>query len=164
MIAGNFLVNLTFASTAPNGNVAAALWDGDGLTDGASACLEDLPPTTKLLQLANSDLRHRGYLEIGSDYPVGTPDEVRLISRPLAKVVPAGSHIILVVGAGTNGYVPKPYQPVLTLSTGPGVVADVSFTVVEGELRFAESGQGAAAGPGTLVPRESPGVIETVVS
>ncbi|HVM44933.1 MAG TPA: CocE/NonD family hydrolase, partial [Candidatus Thermoplasmatota archaeon] len=130
VVAGNFLVNLTLTSTAPNGNVGAALWVVDA--DPCDAARTE----PRWLQTAVSDLRHRGHLEVGEPFPVGAREVVALTSPPLAKTVPAGSRLALVVGAGVAGYVPKVPSPVLTLSTGPSIAGSIDLVVVDGELRF----------------------------
>lgn len=143
LIAGNFEVNLTVTSTHPDGNIAAFLYHaedqaaciGSGLVTGSGDAAE--------VRRAVSDLYHRGHLEQGSAFPVGSPDEVGLRSYPFASLVPAGHRLILSIGGGAADALPDPNAPMLTIHTGDSADARLTLRVVEGNLTFA--GHGADA-------------------
>ncbi len=140
LIAGNFEVNLTITSTHSDGNIAAFLYHavnqpacvGSGVTTGSGNAVE--------VRRAVSDLYHRGHLEHGRDFPVGSPDEVGLKSYPFASLVPAGHRLILSIGGGAADALPDSDAPLLTIHTGDSVEARLTLRVVEGNLTFADDG------------------------
>jgi predicted acyl esterase len=139
LIAGNFEVNFTATSTAPDGNLAAVLLH----TSGSGGC----PDTdAREVRRAVSDLYHRGHLEVGRDFPVGAPEPVGMRSLPVASVVPKGERLVLLIGGGSDELTPAPFLPALTVTTGAGVEGALRLPVVQGSLRF------AGAAPAALAP------------
>lgn len=135
IIAGNFFVDLTLMSTLADGNLVAALWR----TNGDGDCVKAATATTTVaspVRFAVSDLYHRGFLEVGRDFPVGSPSNVTLRSLPLAAKVPAGERLVLVIGGGAPDFVPDVEKPVITVHSGPGIEARLRLPIVEGTLTF----------------------------
>ena len=135
VLAGNFYVDLTLASTLPDGNLVAALWRIDAPLECPAAAATGASDV--LVGHAVSDLYHRGYLEVGSDFPTGTPSNVTLRSLPLAARLYAGERLVLAVSGGAaDSYHPDEDKPVLTLRTGADMPSWLTLPVVEGALRF----------------------------
>ncbi len=129
LLAGNFVVNASLSATEPNGNLAAFLFQ----TSGVGTCGDG---RASEIGRALSDLRHRGHLEAGRDFPVGAPGDVSLKSHPYASFVPAGNRIVLALGGGSVDLFPKAMAPVITVHEGVSGVGTIEFTVVEGTLEF----------------------------
>lgn len=150
LLAGNFQADLTVSATAPNGNFAVYLYHGLG----PQPCTFGDPQPSGLgiaeVGRAVSDLRHRGHLPQGSDFPVGSPDLMEMSSYPFAEFVPAGHRLMLVVAGTSPDVEPKATQPAITVATGPGIVGEVTLNVVEGQLRFEGDGEGGEGGEGPL--------------
>jgi uncharacterized protein len=131
LLAGNFHVNLTLASSLPDGNLGAFLYR----TKGPGVC-----PDENALEVrrAITDLRHARETGAwkGADFPINSPTTVNLAGHPFASQIKAGERLVLVVGGGSLELVPDPRQPVLTVSTGPSLVGQITLPVVEGELAF----------------------------
>ncbi len=148
VIAGYVHSNLTVSSTLPDGNFAANLWhveglapcDADQLQAGLPLDGNPLYQSPNEVALSHSDLRHRGYLNYGMDFPVlpGQTDVMRMTSEPHATFVPAGERLVLAVGGGETFLLPDARKPVLTVHTGPDLEGSVDIVVVDGVLRFAE--------------------------
>ncbi len=142
LIAGVYRANLTVSSTLPDGNFAANLWHMDGVwacgqAPGAQGRDHVDPPLeAHEVALALSDLRHRGHLEQGSDFPTQAPDVMRMTSESFATLVPAGAHLALAVGGGDPLLTDDPRKPILTVHTGPDVEGELVLNVVEGNLTF----------------------------
>lgn len=130
LLAGEFYVNFTATSTAPNGNVAAYVFASP--TDpGCGTPLSSGAEGEHLLRYALSDLRHRGHLEQGEEVVPGTPLTMSMRSFPFAARVPEGERLVLVIASGHPDLTPKPFQPILTVSTGPQLEGRLSFTIVD---------------------------------
>jgi predicted acyl esterase len=125
LLAGHFHANLSLASTLPDGNLAIYLFR----TPGSGAC-PDLQ--AREVRRALTDLRHRGSLEVGQDFPLGSPGQVDVRSHPFAAQVKAGERLVLSVGGGSTELQPRPFKPVLRVEGG-----SLALTAVEGQLRFA---------------------------
>ncbi|HLE47951.1 MAG TPA: CocE/NonD family hydrolase [Candidatus Thermoplasmatota archaeon] len=129
LIAGEFRANFTATSTTPNGNVAAYLYR----TKNVPTCGTPVAPGDSgvLLRYALSDLRHRGHLEQGTDATPGAAVAMSTRSYPLAARVPAGERLVLVIGAGHPDLFAKPYQPFLSVTTGPQIEGRLVLNVVD---------------------------------
>lgn len=127
-IAGNFSLDLNVSSDQPGGNLAAMLFHVPA--DQGCPVFEG-----KEVRRAIIELRH--WKEGGRPqlFPVGSETDVRMVSHPLASVVPAGHRLILVLG-NTDEVFPSTYVPHLTVSTSSHDPSAVTLPVVEGRLRF----------------------------
>lgn len=129
LLAGEFMVNFTVTPTMPNGNVAAYLYRTSEPPTCSTA--QASMPDAHLIRYALSDLRHRGHLEQGFDAMPGQPISMSMRSFPFAARVPEDQYLVLVIGAGHPHLTAKPFQPVLTISTGPQVEGVLTFTAVQ---------------------------------
>ncbi len=147
LLAGYFHANLTVSSTLPDGNFVTHLWHTDELLACGAWADEASTDDAEHLEVARgfSDLRHRGHLDHGRDYPVGQPDVMRMTSEPHASLVPAGHRLVLTVGGGDWQLAPDPRKPMLTVHTGPNIEGELVLNVVERNLSFVDS-SGAGAG------------------
>ncbi len=155
VIAGVFTANVTVSSTLPDGNFAANLWHVDEPwacgqapgTQGVSG-VRYADPSRGLqkyeLGFALSDLRHRGHLDVGSQFPTDEPDVMRMTSESFATFVSAGERLVLAIGGGDPWLLEDPRKPVLTVHTGPEVEGEIVLNVVEGNLTFEDDGSTAA--------------------
>lgn len=139
-LAGNFLVNVTVESTLPNGNFGVFLYHVDEVQPCGEKVTGGGPGLSwpGEVRRALSDLRHRGGgLEQGEDFPVGSPEEMRLSSHPFASPVKAGERLVVAVSGGSEELTARAETPVLTVITGADVEGQITIPVVRGELRFA---------------------------
>lgn len=142
LLAGDFHVNFTATSTAPDGNVKAALY----AVEGSGLC-EDPGAEVRELRHGRTDLRHRGHLFQGEDFPVGEPAPMHVRGLPMATQAQAGERLVLSISAGTDDAVSAGYQPVITLHTGSEQGSFLTLPLVDGELVF-EGQTGATTAPG----------------
>ncbi len=136
-IAGNPFAYLNLGSDQPGGVVGAYLLD----VDPSALTCEDGQPVSgvRLLSFGAADLRfHRGM--VADDFPVGTPEHVRIDLFDLAEKVPAGHELVLVLSLQdpmnerddllSNGYFPN-----LTVhGDGGAASSQVVLPVVSGTL------------------------------
>ncbi len=138
VIAGNFRLDLTLASTLPDGNVAALLFHKDQI----DVCTDPKPPPANPLdgylyapfeaRRALVDLRHINDQPAGADFPVATPTKVTMHSHPLSSRVAKGERLILAVGGYVRELFPETRRPTLTISGG-----SITLPVYSGEPVFA---------------------------
>lgn len=129
LLAGYFTANLSLSSTLPDGNLVVNLWHGQPGADCE-------PGDASEVRRGITDLRHRGHLAIGRDFPLGTPDRVMLQSYPFAVPVKAGERLILTIAGGSDEIVPDPLKPTITVHGGGGEGSRITVNVVEGNLQF----------------------------
>lgn len=130
LLAGYFAANLTLSSTAPDGNVVVKLWHGEP----GDLCQE---AGAREVGRANTDLRHRGHLARGVDFPLTEPGHVDVRSYPFAVAVKAGERLVLAVAGGSEELFPD-QKPTITVHAGEaGAGGSITLDVAEGELRFA---------------------------
>lgn len=129
LLAGNFQVNLTVTSSAPDGNLAAILY----ATTGSGACPD---AEAEELRRALTDLRHRTPGAQGETFPVNTPTTVDMQGHPFAAPVHAGQRLVLVIGGDSMELQPDHIKPVLTITTGPSLAGALTLPVVSGTLEF----------------------------
>lgn len=136
LVAGNFRANVTVTSTEPNGNFGLFLWHENDLLpcEEGAADLQDLYALREVSR-ALSDLRHRGTLEQGLPFPIGSPSVMSMQSHPFASQLRAGERLILGVAGGAVELAPRPEQPTYAIETGTGD-GWLDLPVVEGELVF----------------------------
>lgn len=135
-------MNFTATSTHPDENIAAYLWTGDE----RPSCPGAGSVSVTEHRHAMSDLYHRGHLEQGEPFPVGEPGVMEMRTVPLAEVLPAGSHIMLTIGAGHPWLVSTGAPAEVTVHTGSDVIGEIELPIVEGELAFDASTDGSDAG------------------
>jgi len=168
VLAGNVFLNMTLSSTLPDGNLVAHLYR----TPNAGGCGDG---DAVLVARAASDLYHRGYLDVGRDFPTDSPAEVRLMSDPFGHVVPGGNRLVLVISGGDHPFCGVPIEdpcgaaaeavtgyprecdsclfpdadkPQITVHTGPGALSELALPVIEGALRLVgEESRGVEAAP-----------------
>jgi predicted acyl esterase len=131
LVAGNFRADLSLTNTLPGGNLVATLYHTPG--DASCADLLDRAEDAGRVQL---DLRHWAEPGASRPFPVGRRVRVAADSLPLATEIPAGSRLVLAVGAGSAEIEPDPLKPAITISTGSGVPGSLTLPVVEGRLGF----------------------------
>lgn len=131
LLAGNFHVNLTLSSTLPNGHLAAYLYRTTGDGTCGDTDVREVRRALASLRHAQTPGQHDG-----EDFPIGTPTGVNLPSHPFASPVKAGERLVVAIGGGSLELTPEVRKPALTVTTGQGVLGQVTLPVVEGALRF----------------------------
>jgi predicted acyl esterase len=140
LLAGHFVLNASLRSTAPDANVAATLFH---TASKGPVCPDE---GAEQVRYAITDLRHRGHLEQGEDFPLDRPERIVVDSVPFATPVKAGERLVLGIAGGDARVQPKGTKAMLTIEEGT-----LELTVVQGLLRFATPAQGSA-GPGSDEP------------
>lgn len=137
LLAGNYEADITVSSTMPDGNLGILLYHREEIRDCVTEALPNwfTEPGGRIGQ-ALTDLRHARGNEGGSPFPIGEPTAVHAMSHPFASRVRAGERLVLSIGGGANELQPDSTTSILTVTTGPGHVGEVSITVIEGELAF----------------------------
>lgn len=131
LLAGEFHMNFSPSSSEPNGNVHVSLY----ATDEVDLC-EDPFGDASLLRHGRTDLRHRGHLFQGEDFPVHQPTPMHVRGLPMATTVLAGQRLVISISAGTPDTFPAEHQPIITVHTGPQTDSFLSLNVVDGQLAF----------------------------
>jgi predicted acyl esterase len=138
LLAGHFFADLTVKSTRDNGNFGLFLWHLDALDPcpGTDPQVSLVTESDVEVGRAISDLRHRGQLEQGKPFPVGSADVMSMRSHPFASVVKAGERLVLAVSGGALEVAPRQEMPTLVVQTGPNVEGWIDIPVFEGVLEF----------------------------
>lgn len=118
LLAGNNYALFDIVSDMPGGQMAAFLI---AIEEGGLGCdvLGEGAGGTRFLAMGVADLRHYAGNYRGTDFPVGTPTEVRIDLNNFAEVLHAGERLGLVLAYGdavADG--PNPYNPTLTIQEG----------------------------------------------
>lgn len=112
LLAGAFRVEVEVTATAPDGNFAAWLF----AFRGERPCEAE---EVRGLGRAHTDLRHRGHLETGAEFPIARPASIDVASAPFAARVSAGERLALVLSGGDALTLqPKAEAPLLLLGAG----------------------------------------------
>ena len=117
LVAGNNWALLDIESTLPGGQVAAFLI---AIEEGGLGCsLGEGSGGTRFLGMGVADLRHHAGNYVGSNFPVGTPTEVRIDINNFAEVLATGERLGLVLAYGDSTVDgPNDYWPQITVHEG----------------------------------------------
>ena len=135
LLAGSFTLDATLTTTEPGGNLVTVLYRTAG--DGTCA---DLTAHGHEIGRAQLDLRH--WLHPGSsrDFPVDRPTSISIEGEPFASLLHAGERLVLAIGTGSAELMPDPYQPAVSVTSGPARPAFLTLPVTHGTLRFQTGG------------------------
>ncbi|HUR25846.1 MAG TPA: CocE/NonD family hydrolase [Candidatus Thermoplasmatota archaeon] len=118
LLAGNNYALLDVESNLPGGQLAVFLI---AIEEGGLGCgaLGEGGGGTRFLAMGAADLRHYAGNYIGTDFPTGTPTEVRIDINNFAEVLHVGERLAVVIAYGDatmDG--PNDYWPELTIHEG----------------------------------------------
>lgn len=135
LLAGNNWVVLDIESTLPGGQIAAFLI---AIEEGGLGCspLGEGAGGTRFLGMGAADLRHYAGNYVGTNFPIGTPTQVRIDINNFAEVLAPGERLGLVLAYGdetVDG--PNDYWPTLTIHEG---TSHLVVPVVRGTVDAAE--------------------------
>lgn len=118
ILAGNPFALLDLESNLPGGQVAVFLI---AIAEGGLGCgpLGEGAGGTRFLGMGAADLRHYAGNYLGTNFPMGTPTQVRIEINNFAEVLAVGERLGLVLAYGdetVDG--PQDYAPTLTVHEG----------------------------------------------
>jgi hypothetical protein len=150
LAAGNFVADLTLASSLSGGNLVTTLYHTSG--DGSCADLARAPASGRV----ELNLRHWQTPGSARAFPVNAPTRVIASSLPLVTSLRAGERLVLVIGASSAEILPNALKPILTILTGPALPGSLTLPIVAGRLRCRADPPGAPGLGGLSTSRSKP--------